>query len=144
MQFLVEWHCRWRWFNTLKPEQNGQHFADAIFRCLSLNGNFSLQIPIQVRKIIEISIGTIQHCFKWWLGTQSLKLYLMASGPHKIGDFVYSCGGTFRNLLWSLGNSHGEGPRPSTKMFTESPCFFKWISAYHECPSVMQTYGILT
>ena len=27
------------YFNTLRPRQNGRHFADAIFKCILLNGN---------------------------------------------------------------------------------------------------------
>ena len=27
------------WFNTLRPRQNGRHFADDIFKCIFLNEN---------------------------------------------------------------------------------------------------------
>ena len=37
------WHV-----NTLRPKQNGRHFADDIFKCFSLNENVSLRIKISL------------------------------------------------------------------------------------------------
>ena len=35
-------------FNTLKPEQNGRHFTENIFKCISLNENICILIQILV------------------------------------------------------------------------------------------------
>ena len=40
-------------FNTLKPEQNGCHFADNIFRCILLNDNFHIPIWISLKFVAE-------------------------------------------------------------------------------------------
>ena len=36
-------------FNTLKPRQNGRHFADDTFKCIFLNENvwISIEIPLK-------------------------------------------------------------------------------------------------
>ena len=35
--------------NTLRPRQNGRHFADAIFKCIFLNENVSISIQISLK-----------------------------------------------------------------------------------------------
>ena len=36
-------------FNTLRPRQNGRHFADAIFKCIFLNENVRIPIKISMK-----------------------------------------------------------------------------------------------
>ena len=42
-----------QWFNTLRPRQNGWHFADNIFKILYLNENscILLQVSLRLRKV---------------------------------------------------------------------------------------------
>ena len=37
--------------NIFGPEQNGRHFADKIFTCISLNENFRILIPISLKVV---------------------------------------------------------------------------------------------
>ena len=49
-------------FNTLRPRQNGTHFADNIFKCISLNEKFCILIQISLKFVhkclIDINIGS--------------------------------------------------------------------------------------
>ena len=38
-------------FNTLRPRQNGRHFANDIFNCISLNENFRILNKISLKYI---------------------------------------------------------------------------------------------
>ena len=38
LSVLLQWH--WGTLNTLRPRQNGSHFADDIWKCISLNENY--------------------------------------------------------------------------------------------------------
>ena len=48
--------------NTLKPRQNGQHFADNIFKRMFFNGNFWILLKISLKFVpkglINSSIGS--------------------------------------------------------------------------------------
>ena len=58
-----------------------------------------------------------------------IKFCLRAQWTPKIGELaMYFNGGTLQDLLWALGNSHGEGPRPSTKMSTGSIVYNRQMS----------------
>ena len=38
--------CSIKTFNTMKPEQNGRHFADGIFKYIFLKGNVCIWIEV--------------------------------------------------------------------------------------------------
>ena len=40
-----------RWFNTLRPRQNGRQFADAIFKGIFLNENVRISMKISLKFI---------------------------------------------------------------------------------------------
>ena len=46
-------------FNTLRPRQNGRHFADDIFKCIFLNENTSISIDISLKFVPEGRINNI-------------------------------------------------------------------------------------
>ena len=48
-----------QWVNTLKPRQNGRHFADAIFKCIFLNKNVLISIKISLKFVLKGSINNI-------------------------------------------------------------------------------------
>ena len=48
-----------RTFNTLRPRQNGRHFADAIFKCIFLNENVWISIKISLKFVPEGPINNI-------------------------------------------------------------------------------------
>ena len=46
-------------FNTLRPRQNGRHFADAIFKCIFLNENIWISIQISLKFVPRGSVNNI-------------------------------------------------------------------------------------
>ena len=53
--------------NTLRPRQNGRHFAVAIFKCIFLNENVWIPIEISLKFVPQGPINNIpgsQHCFR--------------------------------------------------------------------------------
>ena len=46
-------------FNTLRPRQRGRHFANDIFKCISLNENVWLSIKILMKFVPEVRITKI-------------------------------------------------------------------------------------
>ena len=47
------------YINTLKPRQNGRHFADNIFKCIFLNENVSISTKISLKFLHKRSINNI-------------------------------------------------------------------------------------
>ena len=45
--------------NTLRPRQNGRHFADGIFRCIFLNENVWISINISLKFVLKGPINNI-------------------------------------------------------------------------------------
>ena len=45
-----------RRFNTLRPRQNGRHFADDLFKCIFLNENVWIPIEISLKFVPKGSI----------------------------------------------------------------------------------------
>ena len=45
--------------NTLRPSQNGRHFADDIFKCIFLNENVSIAIKISLKFVFKGPINNI-------------------------------------------------------------------------------------
>ena len=46
-------------FNTLRPRQNGRHFADSIFECIFLNENVWMVIQISLKFVPQVLINSI-------------------------------------------------------------------------------------
>ena len=46
-------------FNTLRPRQNGRHFADDIFKCIFLNENVWISIKISLKFVPKGPINNI-------------------------------------------------------------------------------------
>ena len=49
--------------NTLRPRQNGRHFADDILKCIFLNENVSIAIKISLKFVPKGPI-IFQHWFR--------------------------------------------------------------------------------
>ena len=49
----------WGSINTLRPRQNGRHFADDIFKCIFLNENVSFPIKISLKFVPKGQINKI-------------------------------------------------------------------------------------
>ena len=50
---------RGQWVNTLRPRQNGRHFADDVFKCIFLNGNLWILIKISLKFVPKDPINNI-------------------------------------------------------------------------------------
>ena len=57
--------------NSLKPRQNGRHFADAIFKRIFLNENIRISIKISLKFVLKGPINNIlalaDHSFPFWM-----------------------------------------------------------------------------
>ena len=49
----------WNLFNTLRPRQNGRHFADYFFKCIFLIENVSIAIKISLKFVPKGPINNI-------------------------------------------------------------------------------------
>ena len=47
------------WINTLRPRQNGRHFADDVFKCIFLNENASIATKILLKFVPKGPINNI-------------------------------------------------------------------------------------
>ena len=62
---LLQWYCTVLWsqkimhLNTLRPRQNGRHFADDIFKCILLNENVWIGNKIPMKFVPKGSINNI-------------------------------------------------------------------------------------
>ena len=48
-----------KYINTLRPRQNGRHFADDIFKCIFLNENVRISIKISLKFVPKDPINNI-------------------------------------------------------------------------------------
>ena len=53
----------WTLYNTLRPKQNGRHFADAIFKCIFLNENDCISLKNSLSPINNIP--TLVQIMAW-------------------------------------------------------------------------------
>ena len=49
----------WVWLNTLRPRQNGRHFADDVFKCIFLNENVWILLKILLKFVPKGPINNI-------------------------------------------------------------------------------------
>ena len=50
--------------NTLRPKQNGRHFADDIFKCIFLNENVWIPIRITLKFVPRVKLTQFQYWFR--------------------------------------------------------------------------------
>ena len=55
----ISWTITGRLFNTLRPRQNGRHFADEIFKRIFLNENVEISIKISLKFVPKGRINNI-------------------------------------------------------------------------------------
>ena len=58
------YHIQYKWgmissLNTLRPRQNGRHFADDIFKCISLNENICNSLNVLLNLVPKVRINNI-------------------------------------------------------------------------------------
>ena len=54
-----QWPLLLTWFNTLRPRQNGRHFADDTFKPIFLNENIRISIKISLKFVPKVPINNI-------------------------------------------------------------------------------------
>ena len=89
------------WLNAMRPTQNGQHFADNIFKCIFLNGDHYFTIKIPSSLFLRVQIRMSQHWSKWCLGlkkplTESVMTQLWPqhrcfTSPQWVNKHQYEC-----------------------------------------------------
>ena len=62
--WIMIWSILYKWytdtaFNTLRPRQNGRHFADDILKCIFLNENVWIPIKISLKFVPKCPINNI-------------------------------------------------------------------------------------
>ena len=50
--------------NTLRPRQNGRHFADDTFKCIFLNGNVRIPIINSLKFVPRVRLTIFHHWFR--------------------------------------------------------------------------------
>ena len=51
----IHWHV----FNTLRPRQNGRHFANDLFKCIFVNENAWISLKISLKFVPKVQINNI-------------------------------------------------------------------------------------
>ena len=54
--------------NTLRPRQDGRHFADDICKCTFLNEMLEISLKCHWNLFIRVKLTIFQHWFRKWLG----------------------------------------------------------------------------
>ena len=73
----IEWVESQKSVNTLRPSQNGHHFANNIFKCISLNKNFWILNEIHSNMFLGVYLTIWLPQFRRWLvAVQATRLYL--------------------------------------------------------------------
>ena len=111
-----------RVFNTLRPRQNGRHFADDIFKCMFLNENTLISISVSLTFVPEGRINNISavvQIMAWRrLGDKplsepmmvSLLTHICVTRPHWVKQGRLFCqrsmncydGSTIPDMVWYL------------------------------------------
>ena len=82
------WAYIMRIINSLRPRPNRRHFADAIFKCIFLNGNVSVAIKISPKFVSKCPISNIPalvHIMAWRRpGDKPISEPMMVSLPRHI------------------------------------------------------------
>ena len=94
--------------NTLRPRQNGRHFADDIFKCIFVNGNVWIPIKISLKFVPKGPISNIPalvQIMAWRRAMMvSLPTHICVTRPQWVNwwciDAVFSCW----NFSWLQGN----------------------------------------
>ena len=118
-------------FNTLRPRQNGRHFADDIFKCIFLNENAWILIKISLKFVHKGSINNIPALFQimaWRRpGDKPLSepmlvripTHICVTRPQWVNDCENIC--TARNYHHQVGNMNHQ-PLFRVREFNNSIC----------------------
>ena len=64
-------------FNTLRPRQNGRHFADDTFKRIFSKKMSEFRLKFHWGLFLRVQLTISQHCFRYWLGAdQATSHYL--------------------------------------------------------------------
>ena len=99
---LTYWHELFYYnFNTLRPRQNGRHFADDMFKSISLNENVcEFRLKFLWSLFLRVQLTIIQHCFRSWLGAVQATSHYLNQWWLVLWCIYASLG--FNELTWEL------------------------------------------
>ena len=66
--------------STLRPRQNGRHFANNIFKCNFLMKMFEFQLRFQWSLFPRVKLTIFHHWFRWWLGADQATSHYLNQG----------------------------------------------------------------
>ena len=106
--WLQSWHPVLYVMNTLRPRQNGRHFADNIFKCIFLNENVSFSIKISPKFVPKgpiYNIPALVQIMAWRRpGDKPLSEPMMVNLPTHIcvtePQWVKSLKFIWRSVIW--------------------------------------------
>ena len=101
-QSLKKSHYRIWQFNTLRPRQNGRHFADDILKCIFLNENALNLIKISLKFIPKGPINNTSALVQIMAWRRPCNKPL--SEPVMIISLVHICGSRPTVELWTMGS----------------------------------------
>ena len=112
----------WIPINTLRPRQNGRHFADNIFKCIFLNQNTSISVNISLKLVPEGRINNIPalvQIMAWcWQGDKPLSEPMMIS----LLTYIYASPGLNELTHYGLVMPYGI-------IYLGQLCFRWWLAA---------------
>ena len=104
----LQWRDRWSTFNAMKPEQNGRHFADDIFKGIFVRERFCILIHNSLKFVPKGPIdkkSTLVEVMTWRLfGTKPLPQPMLTkmSDAHKLIFFKSNMSFTLHTTPWAL------------------------------------------
>ena len=66
---VKHWSYVWT-LNSLRPRQNGRHYADDNFKCIFLNENYEFWIRFHRIMFPRVQLAINKHWFRQWLGVE--------------------------------------------------------------------------
>ena len=122
MRKMLPWNfIMIRNFNTLRPGQDGCHYADEIFKCILLIKCFVFWLKFHWNWFLKVQSTINQDWFRWWLGAKQATSHYL-------------------NLWWTCSLV----PYGVTRPQWVNQCrelgqhwFSWWLDAWWHCPELM-------
>ena len=120
----------WVPINTLRPKQNGHHFADNILKCIFLNETLGILIKISLKFVPEDPIDNKSPLVQW------MAWYLSSNRP--LPEPVLTI------ILWRLMTSLGHNELTSPSPFILQFSMQWWRKMQHKVTEIWNVYTVCT
>ena len=134
-------HSFWSWcFNTLRPRQNGCHFAEDIFKCIFLNENVWIPIKISMKFVPKGPINNIPALVQIMAWRRSGDKPLFE--PMMVSFTMHICI-TGPQWVKQLGQFSSNGILDPEYIFIESKYLFIMLAMYWILSQFMDANGLV-